>query len=161
MRDEGKTFSDSALKELRISFDAIYEILGITSEAYKNKDSELAARVEPLEEVIDDVVEDLNARHVYRMVNNLCDPITGIRFQNILTNVEHISDKCSDIAIYILERDNREIFGKEHSFLHELHVSNNMRYQEEFQKNYDKYFDLLAEIPEDGIADGIAEGAVE
>ena len=161
MRDEGKSFSDSALKELKISFDAIYEILGITSEAYKNKDSELAARVEPLEEVIDDVVEDLNARHVYRMVNNLCDPITGIRFQNILTNVEHISDKCSDIAIYILERDNREIFGKEHSFLHELHVSNNMLYQEEFQKNYDKYFSLLAEIPEDGIADGIAEGAAE
>ncbi len=147
MRDEGTMFSDSALKELRISFDAIYEILDITAEAFKNTDSAIAAKVEPLEEVIDDLVEDMNARHVYRMMNEFCDPITGIRFQSILTNVEHISDKCSDIAVYILERDNHEIFGKEHSYLHELHVSNDEEYQTYYKNNYAKYFNALAEIP--------------
>jgi phosphate:Na+ symporter len=147
MRDEGTKFSDSALKELKISFEAIYEILDITAEAFKNTDSATAAKVEPLEEVIDDLVEDMNARHVYRMMNELCDPITGIRFQSILTNVEHISDKCSDIAVYILERDNHEIFGKEHSYLHELHVSNNEDYQTYYQNNYNRYFNALSEIP--------------
>jgi phosphate:Na+ symporter len=152
MREEGKKFSDIALKELQVSFGAIYEILEITAEAYKKKDSALAAKVEPLEEVIDDLTEDLNARHVYRMVNQLCDPITGIRFQNILTNVEHISDKCSDIAIYVLERDNSEIFGKEHSYLHELHISNDESYHSEYQTNYNKYFNALAEIEKEKTA---------
>ena len=147
MREEGTVFSESALEELKIAFNAIYEILEITSEAFKNTDSAMAAKVEPLEEVIDDLVEDMNARHVYRMMNELCDPITGIRFQSILTNVEHISDKCSDIAVYILERDNHEIFGKEHSYLHELHVSNDEDYQTYYRNNYEKYFNALANIP--------------
>lgn len=147
MREEGTTFSEAALKELKISFDAIYEILDITSEAFKNTDSAMAAKVEPLEEVIDDLVEDMNARHIYRMMNQLCDPITGIRFQSILTNVEHISDKCSDIAVYILERDNHDIFGKEHSYLHELHVSNNEDYQTNYRDNYERYFSALSNIP--------------
>ncbi|MBO5513725.1 MAG: Na/Pi cotransporter family protein [Mogibacterium sp.] len=147
MREEGTVFSESALEELKIAFNAIYEILEITSEAFKYTDSAMAAKVEPLEEVIDDLVEDMNARHVYRMMNELCDPITGIRFQSILTNVEHISDKCSDIAVYILERDNHEIFGKEHSYLHELHVSNDEDYQTYYRNNYEKYFNALANIP--------------
>lgn len=147
LRNENKKFSKTAMAELRIAFDAIYEILGITGEAYKSKDSALAAKVEPLEEVIDDLIEDLNARHVYRMVNSLCDPINGIRYQSILTNVEHISDKCSDIAVYIMEGENTSIFGKEHSYVHELHHSNNERYLNAYDLSHDKYFNALNAIP--------------
>lgn len=147
LRAEGKEFSETALKELRIAFDAVYDILDITGDAYKKMDSALASKVEPLEEVIDDLVEELNARHVFRMVNNLCDPITGIRFQSILTNIEHISDKCSDIAIYILERDNNEIFGREHSYIHELHLSNDEEYQNNYDRNHDKYYSAIVAIP--------------
>jgi phosphate:Na+ symporter len=147
LRNENKKFSKTAMAELRIAFDAIYEILGITGEAYKSKDSALAAKVEPLEEVIDDLIEDLNARHVYRMVNSLCDPINGIRYQSILTNVEHISDKCSDIAVYIMEGENTSIFGKEHSYVHELHHSNNVRYLNAYDLAHDKYFNALNAIP--------------
>ena len=91
------------MAELKIAFDAIYEILDITTRAYRAKYPYLAAQVEPLEEVIDDMIEDMNARHVYRMVNQLCDAVNGIFYQATLTNIEHISDKCSDIAVYILE----------------------------------------------------------
>ena len=147
LRNENKKFSDTAMAELRVAFDAIYEILGITCEAYKEKNTALAAKVEPLEEVIDDLIEDLNARHVYRMVNSLCDPINGIRYQSILTNVEHISDKCSDIAVYIMEGENTSIFGKEHSYVHELHHSNNARYLNAYDLSHDKYFNALNAIP--------------
>lgn len=119
----------------------------ITSEAYKKRDSALAAKVEPLEEVIDDLVEDLNARHVYRMVNSICDPINGIRYQSILTNVEHISDKCSDIAIYIIEGDRKDIFGREHSYVHELHHSNDHKYMQNYADDYSRYFKALDAIP--------------
>lgn len=147
LRATGKEFSGTAMAELRIAFDAISEILDITAEAYKRKDSALAAKVEPLEEVIDDLVEEMNARHVYRMVNNLCDPIKGIHYQGILTNIEHISDKCSDIAVYVLERDNSEIFGREHSYVHELHISNDEEYANNYDNNHEKYFDALEAIP--------------
>ena len=150
LRGEGKEFSKTAMKELRIAFDAIYEILELTSQAFKNSDSVMAARVEPLEEVIDDLVEDLNARHVYRMVNSLCDPIKGIRFQSILTNIEHISDKCSDIAIYVLERENTEIFGNEHSYLHELHHSNDEKYLHDYDREHSKYFKAIDALPPAG-----------
>ena len=147
LRNENKHFSKTAMAELRIAFDAIYEILGITGEAYKEKNTALAARVEPLEEVIDDLIEDLNGRHVYRMVNSLCDPINGIRYQSILTNIEHISDKCSDIAVYIMEGENTSIFGKEHSYVHELHHSNNARYLDAYDLAHDRYFNALNAIP--------------
>jgi len=119
-----------------------------TSRAFKAGDSVLAASVEPLEEVIDDMVEELNARHVYRMVNSICDPINGIHYQSILTNVEHISDKCSDIAVYVMERDNTEIFGKEHSYVHDMHHSDNAAYALTYKAARDKYFDALEAIPD-------------
>jgi phosphate:Na+ symporter len=147
LKSEGKEFSDTALKELRVAFDAIYEIMDITARAYKTKDSVLASEVEPLEEAIDDLVENLNARHVYRMVNRICDPINGILYQSILTNVEHISDKCSDIAVYVLEGEKREIFGNEHSYLHELHHSNNTGYLNAYDEAHSKYFSALDAIP--------------
>ena len=147
LRSENKRFSDTAMKELRIAFDAIYEIMDITARAYKAKDAALASAVEPLEEVIDDLVENLNARHVFRMVNRICDPINGIFYQSILTNIEHISDKCSDLAVYVLEGSNRDIFGKEHSYLHELHHSNNQAYLQAYDIEHSKYFDALESIP--------------
>lgn len=147
LKSENKVFSGTALAELRVAFDSIYEILDITSRAYKSKSATLAARVEPLEEVIDDLVEELNGRHVYRMVNHLCDPINGIRYQSILTNVEHISDKCSDIAIYIMEGEDSSIFGQEHSFVHELHHSASQKYMQTYNDDYSRYFDALKAIP--------------
>lgn len=147
LKSENKEFSANAMAELKVAFDAVYEILTTTTHAYRTKDSVLAAKVEPLEEVIDDLIEGMNARHVYRMVNHLCDAVNGIYYQAILTNIEHISDKCSDIAVYILEKDNADIFGNEHSYVHDLHHSNDKDYMTMYQDNYDKYFGSLERIP--------------
>ncbi len=147
MHEEGKQFSDNAYAELRILIEATSQILDYATESYIRHDTELATHVEPLEEVIDDLVEDMNARHIYRMVNKLCDPVLGIHFQNILTNMEHISDKCSDIAVYIMESDNEEIVGNEHAYLHELHHSNNVDYMDMYDANYKEYFSKLNDIP--------------
>ena len=147
LRNENKHFSESAMEELRVAFDAIYEILGMTGDAYESKNIALASKVEPLEEAIDDLVEELNARHVYRMANSLCDPINGIRYQSILTNVEHISDKCSDIAIYIMESEDASIFGNEHSYIHELHHSSTDEYISDYNSKHDKFFKALDAIP--------------
>ena len=159
LRAEGEHFSANGMAELHIAIDATYEILDIVTRAFKQNDMSLAEQVEPLEEVIDDLIEDMNGRHVYRMVNHLCSPIRGIYFQSILTNIEHISDKCSDLAVYILEGENADIAGSEHMYLHELHLSNNEQYTSMYDTNYKKYFTSLEAIPvTTAVADESSEG---
>ena len=147
LRSTGKFFSEAAKKELRVAIDACYEVLTFVFDSYKNEDYNSAEKVEPLEEVIDDLIEDLNGRHVYRMVNHLCDAEKGLHYQDILANLEHISDKCSDLALYILELINPSIEGNEHQYLHDLHSSGDTEYMSNYKNNYGKYFDRLNAIP--------------
>ena len=147
MRDDGVKLTDYALAELRLAVNAIYDILDITVKAYKQNDNALARKVEPMEEVIDDLIDDLNSRHVYRMMRNICDPVVGIRYQSILQNLEHISDQCSDLAIYIIELTDMDVIGNEHDYIHNLHHTNNPEYQKAFRENYLKYFSPLENLP--------------
>ncbi|MBR6473000.1 MAG: Na/Pi cotransporter family protein [Firmicutes bacterium] len=147
MRDNGLVITEYAKAELRLAIDAIYDILDLTISAYKKNDEELAKRVEPMEEVIDDLIDDLNSRHVYRMMRNICDAVAGIRYQSILQNLEHISDQCSDLAIYIIELTNVDVIGKEHDYIHDLHHTANPDYQRAFRENYQKYFTKLENLP--------------
>lgn len=152
LHDSGKKFSDPAMEELQVAIDAVRDILEISRTAYKTNAASLARQVEPLEEVIDELIEDLKGRHVYRMTHGLCDIFNGIQFQNILQNLERVSDQCSDLAVYMLGRTDDAIIGQEHQYLHRLHHSNDTAYLEDFRKNYDKYFGKLETIPPDGTA---------
>jgi len=142
-----KTFSDIAVTELRIVFDAVDEILKVTMQAYKDQDAELAKQVEPLEEVIDDLVADINSRHVYRMSMNACNVEQGIIFQNILSNLEYISDRCSDISVYIEELTETSIIGREHEYIHQLHHSIEGDFQKNYQTMREKYYTRLLLVP--------------
>lgn len=142
-----KHFSEIAQQELQIAYDCIRDILQLTVNAYKNDDVALARQVEPLEEVIDELIEDLRGRHVYRMTHNECDIFNGIEYQNLLGNLERISDQCSDLAVYLLGRHDDSINGKEHIYIHNLHHSDNKQYMELFQTNYETYFGRLNIIP--------------
>lgn len=142
-----KTFSDIAITELRIVLDAVDEILKVTMQAYKDQDPELAKKVEPLEEVIDDLVADINTRHVYRMSMNACNVEQGIIFQNILSNLENISDRCSDISVYIEELTETSIIGREHEYIHQLHHSNEGDFQKDYQVMREKYYTRLLLVP--------------
>ena len=146
LQAENRTFSETARSELQVVMDAVTEILGITVDAYKRNDREAARLVEPLEEVIDELVEELKGRHIERMTKNLCNVFSGIQFQNMLQNLERISDQCSDLAVYMLSRYDTHITGNEHQYLHNLHHSNEAEYMDCFHRNYDKYFSRISEI---------------
>jgi len=147
IKESGKTMSPSAQAELRVGIDAVDEILNTTTLAFKKMDVDLARKVEPLEEMIDDLVVALNTRHVYRMSHNECDIYLGIQYQNILSKLEGISDQCSDISVYIMELFESDIRGREHEYVHQLHHSTDSRFQEEYQNDREKYFSRLVEIP--------------
>ena len=80
-------------------------------------------------------------------MNNICDPIVGIQYQAILQNLEHISDMCSDLAIYILQLSDPDVIGNEHDYIHELHHSGNQEYQAAYKEHYAKYFGALNDLP--------------
>ncbi len=147
LREASKDFSSTAMEELRVATDAVQEILEKTSKAYKSNMNMLAKTVEPLEEVIDELIENLRQRHVYRMTHGLCDIFNGIEFQNILLHLERISDQCSDLAVYMLGRTDQNISGKEHQYIQNLHKSDDRVYKQAFEAGYNRYYNKLNAIP--------------
>ena len=93
-----------------------------TIEGFEKDDELQMSRVEPFEEVIDELIESLKSRHTDRMVHGLCDVVCGIHYQNILMHLERISDQCSDLAVYQLGRNNEDIKGQEHQYLQKEHT---------------------------------------
>lgn len=89
--------------------NAIQEIIGLAIEATKTGDMNVLKEIEPLEEVVDRLVEELKAVHIDRSKNGLCNIEVGVNFLDILTNVERISDHCSNIAVYLIA--NREKYN--------------------------------------------------
>ena len=154
LRESGKQFSDAALSELAIALDAVSSILKLSISAYKSGDTNTARQVEPLEEVVDELIEELKGRHVARMTRRQCDIFAGIQYQNILQNLERISDQCSDLAVYMLSRTDDSINGQEHQYIHALHHSHNTVYLSEFQRRYDEYFGRLARETQAPALDG-------
>ena len=153
MNAQGKTFSDSGRKELGFAFNTVRDILELAIEGFENEDDTLMIRVEPLEEVIDEMIETLRGRHSDRMVRGKCDVVSGMHYQNILLHLERVSDQCSDLAVYQLGRNNDDIRGQEHQYLHNLHHSEDKDYMTSFHSYYSKYYYMLDEISaEEGMA---------
>ena len=92
------SFSDHAKEQLKLLTGAMERILDLTNDAFENDDLTLARQVEPLEEVIDIMVEKLRDQHIKRLKDGICSIDTGVVFLDVLNNVERISDHCSNIA---------------------------------------------------------------
>ena len=96
-------FSGAAETELRTLFRALAEILSVTTQAYAEDDLRLAARVEPLEQVIDGLVADIKSNHIARLQKGHCTIEMGFVLSDLLTNCERVSDHCSNIAVAQIE----------------------------------------------------------
>ena len=92
------SFSDHAKEQLKLLTGAMERILDLTNDAFENDDLTLARQVEPLEEVIDIMVEKLRDQHIKRLKDGICSIDTGVVFLDVLNNAERISDHCSNIA---------------------------------------------------------------
>ena len=119
MKDKGVVFSDYAKDELNIMLSALDEILTITDESFTNSDYKQAALVEPLEEVVDGLRDQIKYRHTKRLQNNLCSIENGFILSDIITNLERVSDHCSNIAGCLIEIGQKEKLDL-HSYLHDI-----------------------------------------
>ncbi len=126
-------FSVTAEKELRVLEDAVGHITELTIGAFINNDMEMALRIDPLEEVIDDLCDDIKTHHIERVGRQECTLEHGFVFNDLLTDYERISDHCSNVAVDILES------GTEYLEAHELHKDENYRQNDLFQTYFKEY----------------------
>ena len=103
MEQKGLTFSGSALNELAILTSAIREILSLSLKSFSSQDVALAQQVEPLEQVIDTLKEQMRTRHILRMQQGHCSIEAGFILSDLLTDLERTSDHCSNIAGCVID----------------------------------------------------------
>ena len=143
---EGGVFSDKAKEELKILTGAVMDILNTTVQALSENDNELAKTIEPLEEVIDDMVRLLKDRHTKRLKNGSCSVTSGLVFMDALTHLERASDHCSAIAVLMLARTNAEILGNHYDYLRHLHEGTDKHYASELRRRREEYVDQLYKL---------------
>lgn len=109
LREKELQFSPKAKDELAVLVSATHEILNLTMSAIATGDLAVAAKVEPLEEVIDDLKEELRTRHSVRLSQGNCSIETGFVWSDLLTNLERVSDHCSNVAGCIIDTANHNL----------------------------------------------------
>ena len=129
MKDKQLSFSDAAIAELRAMYGAVDEIVTITEEAFVEIDLKKATLVEPLEQVVDDLKDEIKRQHVIRVQKSQCTIEHGFILSDILTNLERVSDHCSNIAGCLIE-NSLDL----HTYLHKIKAGG-----EEYNENYKKY----------------------
>lgn len=104
IREKELELTDSALEQLDVLTNAINEILDLSLQAYKDYDIDTAYKVEPLEQVIDEMKEKMRSQHIYRLQKGNCSIEAGFVWSDLLTNFERTSDHCSNIAGELIDK---------------------------------------------------------
>jgi len=133
MKDKKFVFSDDAKKELDTISSAIEEVVRLATEAFIRDDLAMAAQVEPLEQVVDNMKNELRARHISRLQAGECTIHNGFVFSDLITNFERVADHCSNIGVCLL-RIAEDTFDT-HEYLNHIKDGHN----DSFEKNYQKY----------------------
>ena len=130
-------FSDAAKRELGIMQAAVTEIVSIAVTAFTKNDMELAQRVEPLEDVIDSLCDELKLHHIDRLQKGICTLNQGFVFNDLITNYERIADHCSNIAVAMIELSS-DAFDT-HEYINSLMAMKDdafRQHRSEYQKKY-------------------------
>jgi phosphate:Na+ symporter len=132
MEQKEIAFTETAVSELNVLLSAVDEILDLSFQAFLHHDKEAALQVEPLEQVIDRLKEQLRTRHILRMQQGQCTMDAGFVWSDLLTGLERTADHCSNIAGCILDMDHHDM--NFHGLLREIRNDS-----EEFRQSYKEY----------------------
>lgn len=136
-------FSEEALAELSVIRKLIDNVLDYSGEAFKSRNITAARHIEPLEEVVDDMVNALRDTHLVRLRQGICSIYTGTEYLNLLSEIERMSDVCSNIGVATVARVNPEIENQIHDYVSMLHSGQDEAFNREYQEAHDRYFKLL------------------
>lgn len=132
LHDQELSLSDAAQKELRVMIEALNAILNLSAQAFLYNDMDAAAKVEPLEQVVDYLKAEIKRRHINRLQNSQCTMAHGFILSDLLTHFERVSDHCSNIAGSVIE------IAHDHLDLHE-YLQQIKSGSPEFTRQYEEY----------------------
>ena len=135
LRTKGLTFSKTAQRELDVLSKAVRDILTLALRAFREQDMDAAGQVEPLEQVIDDLKEQMRTRHILRLQQGQCGIETGFVWCDLLTDLERTSDHCSNIAGCVID-----------AAQHDLNLHETLRSVRHSDGTYRQRLDTCAEV---------------
>ena len=137
MHSKNSEFSAKAREELKVLSAALLEIVNSSFVAFATMDYNGAMSVEPLEEVIDNLNQQMKKRHVERLRKGECTIELGFALADLTTNMERISDHCSNVAIFVLQSETEHY--EAHEYAAELHDESSPQFQEAYKAYSEKY----------------------
>lgn len=141
------TFSPKAVEEVDVLVRAVSEIIELANEANKSMSTDIARRIEPLEETIDAIVNTLKDMHVERLKAGECSVEAGIVFLEILTNLERIADHCSNVGSNIIGSEDKRGGYESHEYIRSAHEATDTAYVETFNNYMERYYSALGPRP--------------
>ncbi|MDR2909116.1 MAG: Na/Pi cotransporter family protein [Oscillospiraceae bacterium] len=144
LNERGTVFSEGAIKELEVVSEAVEEIVKSAVKGYTERNLDLASVVEPLEEVINILVETLKVRHADRLQQGQCNLDSAFPFVEILYNLERIADHCSNVGVHVISYGGSETLDR-HEYLREMRRRQSAEYKRKFEMYDHKYYDRIAD----------------
>lgn len=145
LKQADRVFSDFAKHELTVLRQIIGTILDFTGQTFEYCDIAAAQHIEPLEEVVDDMVNAMKQNHLNRLRQHTCSVLAGTEFLNMLSDIERISDICSNVGVFTIARARPELKHEIHDYVSKLHSGKDAAFNREYQVAHDKYFEILNE----------------
>ena len=135
LHDKDLTFSGAAEEELRVLMGALTDILDTAFHCFQEDNPMQAGAVEPLEETIDRLIEEIRSRHIQRLQSGRCTIQMGFVLNDLLTNFERVSDHCSNIAVAVIQE--RDGGLDSHTYLHAVKAGSS--FDEDLRRDLQKY----------------------
>lgn len=144
LHQKGDAFHAQALAELEVLRQLLTAILEYGETAFRKRDLVSARHIEPLEQVVDDLVGVMKVNHLERLRARECSTLAGTEFLNLLSEAERISDVCSNIGVATIARAMPEMEHQVHDYVSMLHSGQDEVFNQEYREAHDKYFALLS-----------------
>ena len=137
MNEKQIMFSDEAKAEIQVATNALSEIAELTMKAFCEDDSDAAKRIEPLEQVVDIIISEIKDNHIKRLQEGRCTIELGFMLNDLLNNMERVSDHCSNVAACIIQL--KDSTFATHEYLNEIKSSQDNEFKKEFEEYKNKY----------------------
>lgn len=144
LHEKQLTFSTIAREEVDVLTSLLEDLLNSALRSFQSDDPQMARQVEPLEETMDLLTEEIRSRHIRRLQSGQCTIQLGFILNDLLNNAERVGDHCSNIAVSVIEEQEKQ--AASHAYLHSLKKNDEFSFQ--LQQNLSRYV-LPAETAED------------
>ena len=144
----GDYFTSYAKAELKVAEELIREILQNAELAFAKRDEAAARQIEPLVQVMDEIISLMRSNHLKRMSSGVCDVNADASFENLLVDIQRVAAVCSNIGIATVVRIHPELADHEHMYYSELHSGKDEVYNQQLEEAHSFYYYKLKELGE-------------